>query len=158
MNRFHLAARAGVLLLVLSSGSWSMRARQVSDSSPASTDSKIVEEKTTVETRRVYETKTVRAKDPAPRKTAILVENHAGRPLSAKVAAFEDQLASRASGKDFSIISSQDVLGAIRAEPGTPGAKLDQSLSESSSALRLAQNLNAEFLLLATLGSFTTET
>ncbi len=187
-------------------------------------------------------------KPAVPLKAAIVVENRAGPKLNDKILSFEDQVASRASGKDFAIISREDVLKATKvyrgadvsvisretevrgsgtvsgqanlkatedrkaAEVGsagvfpahvqggarvdgqvtternatgvrqvsgdvnasgtraetltgvssnpdrnTLGTKSDQILSDNSSALRMAQNMGADFILFVTLGSYAKE-
>ena len=50
------------------------------------------------------------AEPPAPRKAAIFVKNTAGDALNDKVAFLEDQVASRIAGKDFAIISREEVV------------------------------------------------
>jgi hypothetical protein len=246
---FVFGHRTGLLLLALSGGLWVSSTPAQSDSATATDSSRVVEQKTTVETRRIVETRSVETKAALNRKTAIFVENRAGPQLNDKVLFFEDQVASRAGGKDFSIISREDVLKAVKiyrgadagvssrstevkgsgtlsgeanlkttddrqgtvvgsaaafpehavaggradaqvksertldssgklsggldtsssrtdvrseamsdAERNTLGTKLDQSLSDSSSALRMAQNIGADFILFVTIGSYAKET
>ena len=99
---------------------------------------------------------------PAPRKTAIFVKNTAGDGLNDKVAFLEDQVASRVGGKDFAVISREDVINAIKIYPtdqpapadrNALGTKLDRLLSDNSSTTRLAQNMGADFVLLVSIGS-----
>src|ERR1043165_1966063 len=66
------------------------------------TTTKIVEEKTVTETRKVYETE---APKPTARKTAIIVDNRAGAKLNDKVAVLEDLLGRRVAGEGFSVLS-----------------------------------------------------
>lgn len=96
-----------------------------------------------------------------PRKTAIFVQNLEPK-LNNKVPFLEDQVASRVGGKDFAVISRADVLNAVKVYPtekavapdrNSLGTKLDQLLSDNSSALRLAQNMGADFILFVSLGS-----
>lgn len=98
----------------------------------------------------------------APRKTAIFVNNLAGAKLNDKVPFLEDQVASRVGGKDFAVISRADVLNAVKVYPtdrpvaddrNALGTKLDRLMSDNTSALRLAQNLGADFILFVSLGS-----
>ena len=97
----------------------------------------------------------------APRKTAIFVQNLDPK-LNSKVPFLEDQVASRVGGKDFAVISRADVLNAVKVYPteqaaapdrNSLGTKLDQLLSDNSSALRLAQNMGADFILFVSIGS-----
>ena len=195
MKRRILLCWAGLFLIFFQSPVW---AAADNADTPASSTSRIVEEKTTIESRRVYENS--KPKDPSARKTAIFVDNRAGPQLNDKVLVFEDQVVSRISGKNFAVISREDVLKAVKtyrgadvavssavvesshsrndgpasstriaqtaaasvaisdAERNTLGTKLDQSLTDSSSALRLAQNMGADFILFVTLGSYARET
>lgn len=124
------------------------------------TTTKIVEEKTVTETRKVYETE---APKPTARKTAIIVDNRAGAKLNDKVAVLEDLLATRIAGKGFSVLSRDMVTRSLKNYSGkptsaeTPGAGLDEALENSTSALRLAQNLNADFVLAPTITTYGTE-
>src|SRR5688572_5796748 len=98
----------------------------------------------------------------ASRKTAIFVQNSAGAKVNDQVPFLEDQVASRIGGKEFIPISRADVLNAVKVypteKPVAPdrdalGTKLDQLLSDNSSALRLAQNMGADFILFVSIGS-----
>ena len=99
--------------------------------------------------------------DAAPRKTAIFVQNTDAK-LNDKVPFLEDQVASRVGGKDFLVVSRADVLNAVKvysvekqvaSDRNALGTKLDQLLSDNSSALRLAQNMGADFILFVSIGS-----
>jgi PEGA domain len=101
------------------------------------------------------------AADNVPRKTAIFVQNQEPK-LNSKVPFLEDLVASRLGGKDFTVISRADVLNAVKAysvekptasDRNALGTKLDQLLSDNSSALRLAQNMGADFILFVSIGS-----
>ena len=83
----------------------------------------------------------------APRKAAIFVISHE-KFLDDKTSQMEDFVSSRASEKGFSIISPEIAAGAI-----AKGTKIDDQLNENSSALRLAQNLGADYLVVVTLTS-----
>jgi hypothetical protein len=84
-----------------------------------------------------------------PRKVAIFIENRAGAALSNKVSVLEDFLTSGITEKGYSVISREVVINALT--PGT--TKADQLLSDSTSALRLAQNMGADYLLVASITS-----
>ena len=101
------------------------------------------------------------AADNVPRKTAIFVQNLDPK-LNSKVPFLEDQVASRIGGKDFTVISRADVLNAVKvysvekpvaSDRNALGTKLDQLLSDNSSALRLAQNMGADFIVFVSIGS-----
>jgi hypothetical protein len=86
-----------------------------------------------------------------PRKAAIFVISHE-KLLDDKTSQMEDFVSSRASEKGFSIISPEIVAGAI-----SKGTEIDAQLNENSSALRLAQNLGADYLVVVTLTSLGSE-
>ncbi|HXG46572.1 MAG TPA: PEGA domain-containing protein [Methylomirabilota bacterium] len=92
---------------------------------------------------------------PTPLKAAVIVQNRAGAALQDKTAAFEDLLSSRVAGRGFTLLSRQVITDALK-KTGE-GANLDQQLSERSSALRLAQTMGADFILLASLVSYGSE-
>ena len=77
------------------------------------------------------------------KKIAVIVENHADAALNDKVAVLEDLVTSRIAGQGFSVISRDVVLNAVGG-----ASKLDTALSENTSALRLAQTLGVDFILL----------
>jgi len=87
------------------------------------------------------------------RKTAIIVENHAGAQFDDKVAVLEDLVGTRVAGNGFSIISRDVVTSALSGQPNA----LDSALNDNSSALRLAQNLGADFILVPTITTFGSE-
>ena len=233
---------AGLLLLV---GAWSLRAADADETAAGLKDTtiKITEERKVIETRRVYETQT--PAQPRTRKTAIFIENRAGARYNDKILFFEDQVASLAAGKDFTIISREDVVKSLKAYRGADvtvrnratqvkgtgtasgqasanltddqkaaaagsaavfpahavaggrleghatternvagsgqasgridtsldrtdvdtdvvtdaernslGTRMDQALNDNSTALRMAQNMGADFILFATIGSY----
>ena len=92
-------------------------------------------------------------------KAAIFVENRAGRSFDNKVAVFEDFITSRVAEKGFSVISREVVTDSLKTySPGTTKEnKLDTLLSNNTSALRLAQMMNADYLIVASISSFGTE-
>jgi hypothetical protein len=101
------------------------------------------------------------------RKTAVFIQNSAGDELNARLPAFESRIVARAAGKDLSFISRADVLQALKQYPvdraGAPdrnalGTAADRLLSDNSSAIRLAQNMGADALLVATVDSFASQT
>ena len=96
------------------------------------------------------------------RKVAIIVENRAGAQLNDKVLVLEDLLSSRIAGKGYSVISRDVTVNALKTYPAAGAAapettKLDQALSDNTSALRLAQNLGADFILIPSITTYGTE-
>ena len=96
------------------------------------------------------------------RKIAIIVQNRASAGLNDKVSALEDLVASRVAGKGFSVISRDDVTRSLKnyttgKDPNGELTALDRSLEDSSSALRLAQNLGADYILVPSIVSLGTE-
>ena len=89
------------------------------------------------------------------RKAALLVDNRAGEEFKKLAAQLEDQLSSRAASPELVFIGRQLVTDAIAKEGA--GAQLDALLSERTSALRLAQSLGADWIVLASLSSVTPE-
>ena len=96
------------------------------------------------------------------RKIAIIVQNRASAGLNEKVAVLEDLVASRVAGKGFAVISRDDVTRSLKdyangKEPNGELTALDRSLEGNSSALRLAQNLGADYILVPSIVSLGTE-
>ena len=87
------------------------------------------------------------------RKTAIIVENHAGAQFDDKIAVLEDLVGTRVAGKGYAVISRDVVTGALGGQPNA----LDSALNNNSSALRLAQNLGADFILVPTITTYGSE-
>lgn len=112
------------------------------------------------------------AKPKPARKTAIFVDNHAGAALNELVPRFEDHVAARVGGDAYEIVSREDVSKALKAYPqngGTVAQALsdaernalgtaeDRRLTDGTSALRLAQNIGADYLLMVAIDSLNTE-
>jgi hypothetical protein len=99
-----------------------------------------------------------------PLKVALLVDNRAGTAFDDDVPVFEDFLAGRIAGEGMQVLSRELLLNSLKdfaagssSAADTPGQELDRVLSDSTSALRLAQNLDADYVLLATLASYGSE-
>jgi len=107
------------------------------------------------------------------RKTAILVNNHAGPQLNESVPRFEDHVAVRIAGEQFEVLSREDIQKSLKmyavnggsvaqaladGERNALGSAEDRALTDGTSALRLAQNLDADYLLIVTIESFSAET
>ena len=89
------------------------------------------------------------------RKAALLLDNRAGKEFKKLAAQLEDLWSSRAASPGLVFIGRQSVTDAIAKEGA--GAQLDALLSERTSALRLAQSLGADWIVLASLSSVTPE-
>jgi hypothetical protein len=115
--------------------------------------------------RKVYETtKTYQQDTPrdVQRKIAIIVQNRGSAALNDKVPVLEDLVSSRVAGKGFSVISRDDVTRSLKnystgKDPNGELGALDRSLEDNSSALRLAQNLGADYILVPSIVSLGTE-
>lgn len=88
----------------------------------------------------------------AEKKAAIFVENRAGEKFEGKEAMLEDLLASKVSAQGFRVLSKGDTVEALNKAGGK--TELDHALSEQTSALRLAQALNCDFVFLASINSY----
>lgn len=101
----------------------------------------------------------------AKQRVAIFVQNRAGSDFDREVPVLEDMVASRVSSQGFQILSRTIILDTLKQYPPGKGAdggesagqKMDRLLNESTSALRLAQNLGADYILLTTIASFGTD-
>jgi PEGA domain len=114
------------------------------------------EEHVTVErtTTTVKETTVVHVQKPNY-KCAIFVANHADGVDDKKALALQDLLTGYVSGKGFTVISREDVMSAAANINGkSSGSDVDAALSNESSALHLAQNLGADYVLVCTITSF----
>jgi len=101
----------------------------------------------------------------APTKVALFVDNRAGADFDSDVTVLEGFLAGRISGAHVRVLSREMILDSLKdfaagatSTSETPGQELDRILSDSTSALRLARDLDADYILLATLASYGTET
>ena len=130
------------------------------------------------------------------KKILIIVENRAGANLNDKISVLEDLVSSRVAGNDFSVVSRDVAVNALKTYPtlgvsattksaatdrltsapdhltvkaeteqtdsahiaATPDTtQLDQALSDNTTALRLAQNLNVDYILIPSITSYGTE-
>lgn len=87
---------------------------------------------------------------------AIFVKNRAARVPDEKVLVVQDFMNAHLNGKGFKIISREDVINKVadfategpnRGDKELPGEKIDQMLSNNTSALRLAENISADYIL-----------
>jgi len=110
-------------------------------------------------------------KKEGPLRAAIFVQNHAGKEMDASVPMFRDLLTARLTDKGFAIMDGHDiadrftetqveadpVMAAIRdVAKGVELAKTETSVEQvlnGASALRIAQMLDADYLIVATFAS-----
>lgn len=96
----------------------------------------------------------------APLRVAIFVKNRAEEVPDAKVSVLEDLVTAKVTDAGFAVIRREDVLNAVSAfadagpNAGANSEVLDRVLSDNTSALRLAQNLNADYLLTVSMSTF----
>ena len=119
----------------------------------------VVVERKVIETTKTYQQDTPRD---VQRKIAIIVQNRASAALNDQVAVLEDLVSSRVAGKGFSVMSRDDVTRSMRdystgKDPNGELTALDRSLGDNSSALRLAQNLGADYILVPSILSLGTD-
>jgi hypothetical protein len=119
----------------------------------------VVVERKVIETTKTYQQDTPRE---AQRKIVIIVENRASADLNDKVAVLEDLVASRVAGRGLSVISRDVVTRSLKnystgKDPNGALGAVDRSLEDQTSALRLAQNLGADYILVPSLISLGSE-
>lgn len=85
-------------------------------------------------------------------KTAIFVNNLAGQELASKTEAFQAMLAGQLNGQGYSILSQQEIAESLEEAPADERNPANM-LSTQTSALRLAQLLGADYILVANLVS-----
>lgn len=93
----------------------------------------------------------------ASRKAAIFVVNHANKSFDDKLATLEDFVTGPLTEKGYGVISREVATDAasnfIKQNPGTI---LDEAFNRSSAPLRLAQMLQADYLMVVSISSFGT--
>ena len=103
------------------------------------------------------------AADAAPlRKIAIIAENRADAGLNDKVSVLEDFVTSKIAGKGYAVVSRDVVTRALKDYSGGKNSNgqadpLDTLMESSTSALRLAQNLGADYILVPVITTYGTE-
>lgn len=123
-------------------------------------DGKTVTERIT--TSQVKETE-VASPIPQQFRTAIFITNRLGPAMDAQMQTFEDLVTSRVTDLGFQVISKEVAVDSLRkfdpelASSKRPADSLDTKLAEQSSALRLAQGMNADYLLVASLATLGTK-
>ncbi|MDR1790042.1 MAG: PEGA domain-containing protein [Opitutaceae bacterium] len=156
------ACLAALLSLALNAGA-AVTTSTTTESAPPQTatrtfvrDGKTITETVTTQTtsEAVSQTKSYKA--------AIFVANRAGPAYDSKIASLADFVAARVADIGVQSISRETAVDAARkfdpelASSPRPADSLDSQLSNQSSALRLAQNLGADYLLQCSLGSVAT--
>ena len=102
----------------------------------------------------------VQAEEPAKfesteKRAAIFVANRADKVLDDKVPALEDFISSRITEKGFSVISQEVATDAVSSLlKDSKQTDIDQALSNNSAALRLAQMLGADYLIVASISTY----
>ena len=129
------------------------------DANLKDTTTHVVVERKVIETTKTYQQDTPREVN---RKVAIIVQNRGSAGLNEKVPVLEDLLTSRIAGKGFAVMSRDDVTRSLKNYAGynDPNGELkamDRNLEDNSSALRLAQNLGADYILVPSIVSLGTE-
>ncbi len=93
------------------------------------------------------------------RVTAIFSANHdPDKTLDGKLPAFEDCISSRITEKGFSVVSREVATVAVSALlKDSKQNEIDKALDSNSSVLRLSQMLGANYIIIASIGSYATE-
>lgn len=149
------------LTIVLSLLAWGAASLLAQPAVPANTtvQTKTYEEGGKTMTERTLTT-VVKEEVPKPAKptdytVAIFVANRAGKLGDAELGALEDYVTSRVTDLNVHVISGETALNAVASmAPGAKENALDAQLSQSSSAVRLAQTLSATHLLQVTISGF----
>lgn len=136
-------------------------AEEPSEAQPAETETetrtKTVVTETVTKTTKTTEKRVKKPEKSQTRTVAIFIKNRAGKPLAGKVKAFSDLVTANITDQGFRVISREDTIQAIQnftPEDAQGGkTKLDVMLDKNSSALRLAQKLNANYLIIGSLTS-----
>lgn len=82
---------------------------------------------------------------------AVFVLNRAGKIFDSRVQAYEDRIIAAVAGHGLNVISREDALSSIKP------TEIDEAFLEQTSAIRLAQTLGADYLLIVSLVSFDQE-
>lgn len=123
-------------------------------------DGKTITEKVT--TTKVKETEVT---TPVPQhfRAALFISNRIGPEMDRQMEAFEDLMTARVTDLGFQVVSKGIASDSMRkfdpalASTARPADSLDTQLSERSSALRIAQGLGADYLLVASMVSIGTK-
>jgi cytochrome c553 len=118
----------------------------------------VVVERKVYETTKTFQQDTVRA----DHTIAIIVENRADVSFNDKVAVLEDLMSSRVAGQGFTVLTRDVVTRSLKdysngKEPNGQMTAVDSALESGSSALRLAQNIGADYILVPSITSYGSE-
>jgi hypothetical protein len=158
-----LAALSLVLGWMLASGASAQSGPTTEQKTVSTYKENVVVERTTTVQEVVTTTRTLKEKY----KCAIFVTNRAEKVSDAKVEEMQDLLTGYATDKGFIMLSREDVINSVgnlsdagpnRGDVKLVGANLDKMLSNNTSALRLANNLEADYVLVVSITSFGTDT
>lgn len=134
---------------------------------PAETERTTYKESVVVERTTTTREKQVTTKKAKDKYTCAIFVANRSKLDDQKVLVMQDFLIGHATEKGFRIIAREDVINSVAklAEAGPnkgdkrlPGEELDELLSNNTSAMRLAQNLNADYVLMISITSFGTTT
>jgi hypothetical protein len=147
------------LATVLPGALWAQTNSIESEANLKDSTTHVVVERQVIETTKTYQQDTPRD---VQRKVVIIVENRASADLNDKVSVLEDLVASRVAGRGLAVISRDQVTRSLKnystgKDPSGELNAVDRSLEDNTSALRLAQNLGADYILVPSLISLGTE-
>ncbi len=97
-------------------------------------------------------TNSTAAVPPLP-KVAIIVRNEAGPQFDGKIPVLEHLVGDRITDKGYSVIAHRVVVRVLSVQSN----ELDNALNDNSNALRLAQKLGADFILVASIATYDTD-
>lgn len=83
-----------------------------------------------------------------PHNAAVFVLNRAGPRFEQRIPGYEDRIIAAVAGHGLNVISREDALNSV-----TP-SEIDEAFLQQTTAIRLAQNLGADYLLIVSLVSF----
>jgi hypothetical protein len=159
MRKFIHSIMLIALATVLPGALWAQTNSIETEANLKDSTTHVVVERQVIETTKTYQQDTPRD---VQRKVVIIVENRASADLNDKVSVLEDLVASRVSGRGLSVISRDQVTRSLKnystgKDPSGELNAVDRSLEDNTSALRLAQNLGADYILVPSLISLGTE-
>jgi PEGA domain len=132
-------------------------------SSQTTSGSTSSEQTTTVTTIRETDTKVVQQQVNGTITAAIFVKNRADGVPDSKVDVLDDLITAQLTDKGFRIISREDLLNAVsgfagaganKGDPSLAGADLDKVMSNNTSAVRLAQSMSANYILVVAIDTY----
>jgi len=92
---------------------------------------------------------------PASRPVAIFTTVGTTTTVGGKLPAFQNAFATRILGNGFTVIDPKTVTNAVSSlNAGSPANPVDAAFADQTSALRLAQNLGAQYLILLSFDSY----